>query len=203
MKKMLGAEVELIEKGVLDGLTRKEIDQFAPATGDYMLVTKMKDGTSVRVAKKRIFPRVKKCIEELEEMSVDLTLVLCTGEFPKIKTKGFLIMPDELVSNVVWGILKRGKLGVVVPEKEQIPLLKRKWKKKGVSLVIAAASPYGKTKALKEAGNFLAKKDVDLIVLDCIGFTPEVKRLFRRLTGKPIILPQTILGRVLKELVSI
>jgi protein AroM len=203
MKKMFGPEVKLIEKGALDGLTREEIDKFAPTAGDYTLVTRIRDGTSVRVAKRCIFPRVQKCIEELEEMSVDLTLLLCTGEFPKIKTKGLLIMPDVLVSNVVWGILKRGKPGVVVPEKEQIPLLKRKWKKKNVSLVITAASPYGKTKALKEAGNFLAKEDVDLIVLDCIGFTPEVKRLFRRLTGKPIILPQTILGRVLKELVSI
>jgi protein AroM len=204
MKKMLGAKVELIEKGALDGLTRKEIEKLAPTAGDYILVTRLRDGTSVKVAERRIFPRFQKCIEELEAMSVDLTVLLCTGEFPEIRTKKLLIRPDELISDIVWGILKHdGKLGVVVPEKEQIPLLKRKWKKKGVTLVMAAANPYGEIKASEEAATFLAEENVDLIVLDCIGFTPKNKELFRRLTGKPVILPQTILGRILKELVSI
>jgi protein AroM len=203
MKKMLGAKVELIEKGALDSLTRKEIEKLAPTAGDYILVTRLRDGTSVKVTERRLFPRVQKCIEELEAMSVDLTVLLCTGEFPEIKTKKLLIRPDELISNIVWGILKHdGKLGVVVPEKEQIPLLRRKWKKKGVTLVMASANPYGEIKASEEAATFLAAQDVDLIVLDCIGFTPKNKELFRRLTGKPVILPQTILGRILKELVS-
>ena len=203
MKEMLGPEVEIIEKGTLDNLTKEEIDKFAPTGRDCILVTRMRDGTSVRVAKRRVFPRVQKCIKELEEMNVDLTLLLCTGEFPEIKTKKLLMKPDELISNVVWGILKRGKLGVVVPEKDQIPLLRRKWKKKGISLVMANANPYDEVKAFENAASLLAKEKVDLIILDCIGFTPKVKELFRRLTGKPVILPQTILARILKELISV
>jgi protein AroM len=202
IKEMVGAEVEFIEKGALDGLTEEQVARLSPAVGDYVLVTRMRDGASVKVARERIFPRVQKCVEELEEMGVDLTLLLCTGEFPKIEAKKPLIMPDALVFNIVMGILKRGKLGIIVPEREQILLVKRKWRKKDISLVITAANPYGEIEALKEAGNFLAK-DVDLIVLDCIGFTPQAKELLRRLTRKPVILPQTILGRILKELVSI
>jgi protein AroM len=203
MRKMLGSGIELIEKGALDGLTRKEIEKLAPTAGDYVLVTRLRDGASVRVAKKCILPRVQKCIEKLEEMNVDLTLLLCTGDFSEIKAKRLLIKPDELVSNIVWGILKCGKLGVVVPEEEQIPFLMRKWRKKGVSLVMVAANPYGEIRASEEAAAFLAEEDVDLIILDCIGFTPKIKELFRCLTGKPVILPQTILGRILKELVAV
>ena len=202
IKETVGTEVEFLEKGALDGLTKEEVARLAPTAGDYVLVTRMKDGTSVKVARGHVFTRIQKCVKDLEEMGADLTLLLCTGEFPKIEARKLLIMPEVLVPNVVWGILKRGKLGIVVPEKEQIPFLKRKWKKKGVSLVITAANPYGEIRALEEAGNFLAKGGVDLIVLDCIGFTPQAKELFRRLTGKPVVLPQTILGRVLKELVS-
>jgi protein AroM len=91
---------------------------------------------------------------------------------------------------------------VVVPEKKQIPLSRRKWRKKGISLVMMNANPYGEIKASKEAADFLAERNVDLIILDCIGFTPKVKELFRRQTGKPVILPQTVIGRILKELVS-
>jgi protein AroM len=202
LKKMLGSEAELIEKGALDNLTREQIEKLAPMATDYILVTRMKDGTYVKVARRHIFPRVQKCVEELEEVNVDLTVLLCTGKFPELKTKKLLIKPDKLVSKIVWGIMDRGKLGVVVPEKEQIPFLRRKWKKKGISLFIATANPYGEIKASEEAAAFLAEKNVDLIVLDCIGFTPRIKELFIRLTGKPVILPQTVLGRILKELTS-
>lgn len=199
---MLGPEVELIEKGVLDGLTREEIDKLAPTTGDYILVTRMMDGTHVKVAKRHVLPRIQKCVQELEEMNVDLTLLLCTGEFPEIETRGLLIEPDNLITDMVRGLLKRGKIGVVAPEKEQIPQLRSKWKTRGVSVVVTSANPYGEFKACEEAATFLAKETVDLIVLDCIGFTPKVKELFRRVAGKPVILPQTILSRILKELVS-
>jgi len=202
IKKMLGSEVKLIEKGVLDGLSKEEIVRLAPTARDYVLVTRTKDGTSVKVARKRVVPRIQKCIEELEEAGVDLILLLCTGEFPKIKAKKLLITPDTLISSIVLEILKRGKLGIVVPEKEQILQLKQKWKNKNVSLSITTANPYGENKAFEEAANFLAKENVDLIILDCIGFTPKAKELFRRLTRKPVILPQTILGRILKELVG-
>jgi len=202
IKEMLGSKVKLIEKGALDGLSKEEIARLAPTARDYVLVTRTKNGTPVKVARRHVFPRVQKCIEELEEMDVDLILLLCTGEFPKIKAKKLLITPDTLISSIVLEILKYGKLGIVVPEKEQIPQLKRKWKSKNVSLVITTANPYDDRKAFEEAANFLAKEYVDLIILDCIGFTPKAKELFRRLTRKPVILPQTILGRILKELVS-
>lgn len=203
IKELLGSEVELIEKGVLDDLAKEEIGRFAPTAGDYVLVTRLRDGSYVKIAKRHIIPRIQKCIEELEKLSVDLTILLCTGEFPEIKTKKLLMTPDKLISNIVWAILKRGKLGLVAPEKEQIPLLRRKWKNKRVSLVITTANPYGEKSAMEEAASLLAKENVDLIVLDCIGFTPKDKEMFRYETGKPVILPQTVLGRILKELVSI
>jgi protein AroM len=197
---MLGSKVELIEKGALDGLTKKEIENLAPTAQDYVLVTRLRDGTSVRVARRHITSKIQKCIEELEKIGVDLNLLLCTGEFPRLKTEKPLLMPDKLIFNIVQCV-NGAKIGIVVPEKEQIPHIKRKWRSKSVSSVITSANPYGKSKALEEAARFLAKENVDLIVLDCIGFTPKAKGLFSRLTGKPVLLPQTILGSILKDLV--
>ncbi|MDH7477422.1 MAG: AroM family protein [Candidatus Bathyarchaeota archaeon] len=201
LRDMLGSEVELIEKGALDDLERKEIEKLAPTARDYMLVTRLRDGTSVKVARKHMVPRVQKCIMELEGLGVDFTLLLCTGEFPSLKAKKPLIMPDKLISNIVQCV-KGGKIGIVVPEKEQIPYMKRKWERKGLSIVITTANPYGESKNFEEAAKFLAKEHVDLIVLDCIGFTPKVKEIFRHLTEKPVLLPQTFLGHLLKGLIS-
>jgi protein AroM len=201
LKDMLGSEVELIEKGALDGLAKKEIKKLAPTAQDYVLVTRLRDATSVKVARKHIVPLIQKCIRELEDLGVDFTLLLCTGDFPSLKAKKPLLMPEKLISNIVQCV-KGGKIGIVVPEREQIPQIKRKWKGKGLSIVITSANPYGESKAFKEAAKFLAKENVDLVVLDCIGFTPKVREIFRRLTGKPVVLPQTIIGSVLKDLIK-
>jgi protein AroM len=201
LKDMLGSKVELIEKGALDGLAKKEIEKLAPTARDYVLVTRLRDGLSVKVARKQIIPRVQKCIEELEDLGADFTLLLCTGEFPSLRARKPLIMPEKLVSNIVQCV-KGGKIGIVVPEREQIPRIKRKWEGKGMSIVITSANPYGESETFEEAAKFLAKENVDLVVLDCIGFTPKVREIFRRLTGKPIVLPQTIIGSVLKDLIK-
>jgi protein AroM len=201
LRDILGTKVELIEKGALDGLGKKEIEKLAPTARDYVLVTRLRDGTSVKVARKQIIPRVQKCIEELEDLGADFTLLLCTGEFTNLRARKPLIMPDKLICSIVQCV-KGGKIGIVVPEKEQIPHAKRRWKGKGLSIVIVSANPYGESKAFKEAVKFLAEENVDLVVLDCIGFTPKVREIFRRLTGRPVLLPQTLLGHLLKGLIS-
>lgn len=200
-KRYAWSEVELIEKGALNGLAKKEIEKLAPTARDYVLVTLLRDGTSVKVARRQIIPRVQKCIEELEDLGADFTLLLCTEEFPNLKAKKPLITPEKLVSNIIQCV-KGGKVGIVVPEREQIPKIKRKWRDKGMSIVITSANPYGESKAFEKAAKFLAKENVDLVVLDCIGFTPKVREIFRRLTGKPVVLPQTIIGSVLKDLIK-
>ena len=42
--------------------------------------------------------------------------------------------------------------------------------------------------------------DADLIVLDCIGYTQEMKEMFARKTKKMVVLPRTLLARVVSEL---
>ena len=57
---------ELLEKGGLDGLTRQQIEAFAPQEGDYVLVSRLVDGSSVTFAEKHVLPRLQAAIDELE-----------------------------------------------------------------------------------------------------------------------------------------
>ena len=45
--------------------------------------------------------------------------------------------------------------------------------------------------------------EADLVVLDCIGYTQEMKRMFEEKTGKMIVLPRTLLARVVSELTDL
>ena len=67
MREVLGADVEILEAGALDGLALEEVKKFYPKGRDYVLCTRMSDGTEVIVAKKFIVPRVQKCIDLLSQ----------------------------------------------------------------------------------------------------------------------------------------
>src|SRR5256885_7938966 len=53
MADVLGPDVEIIERGALDGLGGDEIAQLAPESDDEVLVTRLTDGSSVFVGKRR------------------------------------------------------------------------------------------------------------------------------------------------------
>lgn len=67
-----------------------------------------------------------------------------------------------------------------------------------------AASPYGEWSELEKAAEKISKMDdVDLVVLDCIGFTQKMKEMFAEKTGKTVVLPRTLLARVISEVTDI
>ena len=56
---------------------------------------------------------------------------------------------------------------------------------------------------LEAAARKVRDLDGDLVVLDCIGFTQEMKELFARESGKLVVLPRTLLARVVSELTDV
>lgn len=51
---IFGGNIELFQRGGLDGLTREEIETFKPEEGDYVLVSRLTDGSSVTFAERYI-----------------------------------------------------------------------------------------------------------------------------------------------------
>jgi protein AroM len=197
----LGIRAELVQAGALDGLSLEEVRKFAPQKGDYLLVTRMRDGTEVRLAERHIHQRIQEGVLKLEAAGVDVIVLFCTGEFPHLVSRGLIIKPDVLMERLIPGILPRGRLGVLLPSPEQAASMKNKWLKTGLEVVLDAASPYTGTEAdFRAAARRLAAGGADLVVLDCIGFTGEMKGIIREESGKPVILPRTLLGRVCGEL---
>src|SRR5438874_1718282 len=87
MVEILGPGVEIRERGALDGLSPREIAALAPAPDDDLLVTRLADGSSVFVAKRHMVARVQALIDELETGGVTMTALLCTGAFPRFRSR--------------------------------------------------------------------------------------------------------------------
>ncbi|MBA7571301.1 hypothetical protein ES708_13060 [subsurface metagenome] len=206
LKEAIGFEVEIEERGALDGLTWEEVKNLYPGPGDYILVTRMRDGREVKIAERHIIERMKKCIADLERSDVDFIILLCTGEFPEeITSKKLILKPNKLMENIVKGILQEGVIADIVPSADQISLMEKRWNRTNPNLkaIFDTVSPYtGTEKEIEKVAEKIAKTDANLIILDCLGFSKRVKTIFRKITEKPVLLPRTLLGRIAGELIA-
>ena len=200
---IFGENVELLQRGGLDGLTVEQISKFTPEEGDYVLVSRLTDGTSVTFAERYIVPRLKEAVEELEAEGVKLIMVFCTGEFPaEITSKRVpMVYPVELLHKIV--PLLSSNIITMTPSALQIEQNEKKWSKFVDKVVSVAASPYGDWADLEAAAHKVKDMDGDLIVLDCIGYTQQMKDMFARITGKLVVLPRTLLARVVSEVTDV
>jgi len=206
LKKAIGIEVEIEERGALDDLTWEEVKDLYPGPDDHILVTRMRDGKEVKIAERYIIERMKKCIDDLERSDVDFIILLCTGEFPKeITSKKLILKPSKLLENILRGILQKGVMADIVPSADQISLVEERWKRTNPNLkvIVETVSPFTGTYAeIEKVAEKIAKTDANLVILDCLGFNKKIKTIFRKITEKPILLPRTLLGRIAGELIE-
>jgi len=189
--------LEILEVGALDGLSQEEIEALHPREEDEVLVSRLRDGRQVKLRRDKIEDRLKLLIREIEDR-VDLIGLLCTGKFEGLSSRKLLVEPSLILTKVVES-LNAATLGILIPDPAQEGMTLEKWRGKAKEIVIRSLSPYESTKEsfAKVAPDF---KECDLIVLDCIGYSLEVKRTLSSLTGKPVILPRTLMARVIGEL---
>lgn len=191
------AGIDYIECGALDNLSRVEIDSLGPESDkDYILVTKLLDGTEVKLSRSKIVERMQECISKLENQ-VETIGLLCTGEFPGLKSKRLLIEPSILLTKVVEALSPDISITILIPSADQERELREKWKGRE-GMIVIPISPYTSTPSdfRKRLKGVTADQ---LVVMDCIGYTLEMKRLVKNILKRPVILPRTLLASVISE----
>ena len=201
---IFGGNIELFQRGGLDGLTREEIETFKPEEGDYVLVSRLTDGSSVTFAERYILGNLQKGIDALEAEGVRLIMVFCTGEFPESLTSNVpMVFPNDLLHKIVPMLTKTRHIIAMTPSPLQVDQNNAKWEGFVEKCTSVAASPNGPWEDLERAAEAAKDLDGDVIVLDCIGFTKKMKAMFAEKTGKLVILPRTLLARVISEVTDI
>lgn len=200
MRGLLG-EVPVVQRGALDGVSPAELLDLAPRPGEPVLVSRLRDGTEVRLAEPRILPRLQHCIRLLEP-EVGLVLVLCTGNLEGLSSVRPLLFPGGVLRHVARGLGAR-RLGVLTPAAEQRAVQQERWRDVALEeVVVEAASPYGPQGELEQAASRLAAAGVDLAVMDCIGYTRAMRAVVREALECPVLLAVTVLARVAAELLG-
>ncbi len=196
-------KVELTEAGALDGMTFEEIGRLKPEPGDYVLVSRMTDGTQVTFAEKYLGELLQGCVDRLERQGVEMIVFFCTGEFPfTFRHRVPVVYPSELLNRIV-PLIAGDELIVLTPSKLQLEQSERKWGKYVRSVKAIFASPYGDPAELEVAIAQVKELPGSLVVMDCIGYTRAMKAKVAAATGKRVVLSRTLVARIVDELADI
>src|SRR5213082_698361 len=80
------ARVRRLHRGVLDGLSRPEIDaRYRAEPGEAALITRLHDGSSLELSRRRMRDGVQRALAALEAEGCDAILLLCTGTFEDLE----------------------------------------------------------------------------------------------------------------------
>jgi protein AroM len=200
--RVLGKGYEVLEVGALDGFSIDEVRKMEPEPGHGLLVTRMKDGTEVKITHNVILPYLQRGVSELNEKGVDIILLVCTGRFPEFNSNVLVVTPSQIVHGATNAAIRKGKLGMILPSIQQVGGAPRSEEKDGLTTYYDSASPYGPIDEVIALGDRLAEQKVDLTLLNCMGFERKHKKIIREKTGKPVLQSNALVARVLKELLE-
>jgi len=196
----LPAHVAVIERGLLDGLSRAEIEQrFTPPPGSAPLITRLRDGSTISLGADAVETALQSAIDHCESEGADAIVVLCTGRFPALRARrAWLVEPDRVVPAVVASLVGRKALGILAPLPEQIGMVMEKWAELPGRCTADAASPYGPDQPLVEAAIRLREQGARALVLDCMGYNAAHKAtLERHGIGLPVFVSASVLASAL------
>ncbi|HHY46610.1 MAG TPA: AroM family protein [Firmicutes bacterium] len=210
IRAVLGDSVELVEAGALDFLGDSPVPEalLHKDAGKHAVtyVSRLRDGRVVEMTEKALIPLLWLSIERLRAEGVTILGLLCTGEYRALAKARDLIRPYPLIHNLVDAVLPEGHLGVIVPVESQVRLKQREWAAVNRCCTVEWASPYkqdssGAQKSrLLEVARAMEDNGVELIVLDCLGFSMEMKEMIQQVVKCPVLLPRSVLAWTLREL---
>ena len=192
----------LLVRGALDAVSTEAIDAMAAAGGEYPLFTILRDGTTREISLHRLKPLLDEQARRAAAEGARVAALMCAGDFPDLDSPIPVLYPGRLIPAVVKGVCRGNRIGIVLPNAGQKGPAVTHWREKGFAVKAAVASPTDPA-ALPAAAIQLRDPDLELIVLDCLGFPPEDARRMRDLCGKPVLCPQGVLPRIMAEMLGV
>lgn len=184
---IFGPNVELIEAGGLDGLSREEIEIFVPEEGDYVLVSRLKDGSSVTFAERYVRPACSSASTGWRRKGSGSSSSSAPGFPRQLPPQGSADLPQPDPLRAGAGPLRR-QAGCCDPFRKAAGAVPEEVGRLRLGGQVLRRFPLWGDGGGGGSGREIAKTDADLVLLDCIGYTAEMKRMVAKITGKNVIL---------------
>jgi protein AroM len=91
-------------------------------------------------------------------------------------------------------------LGVIIPDERQAASAKKRWSMVAAKVMVEPGSPYAGVENVEKVAKSLARSGVHIVVMDCMGYTLQMKDVVLKHVKKPVILARSIAAKVVSEL---
>ena len=196
------SNIKLLVLGGLDNLSAKKIDGLTTGPRVYPLLTRLRNGSTQEISLHRLKPLLEKRIVDFEAKSFSTIILWCSGNFSNLQSKSLLIYPNRLMKAFANALYINGCLDIVIPNIGQREYAKDHWEKNGFHVRTIIVNPFQKG-ALDSAKSQLAEVTGNAVILECMGFSPGDALKIRRICGRPVICPQSLVVRIVAEIAGI
>jgi len=191
-----GVSLDIEERGALDGLSREDVARAAPRGAEGRLVSRLHDGTEVLLEAEWVHHRVSELVRELDDGSIDVFVLLCTGKFHGLAPKGVLVAAGPVVDHGLAAIAESASsIGVLLPNEGQRETFRCE-PAGGKRFLLSHASPYSGDRWDTAAREL---EEADLVVMHCMGYTEPMRRKLAQKTGKPVLLARRMVAAAVAQ----
>lgn len=206
MRAFLPPEIEIVERGALDGMAHEETRPYWAEPGQPGIITRLCDDSSVLLSHARILPVMQTTVDRLvHEDGAQLVVVLCGADWSALRSERLIVNPGTLFPATIASLAAGHRLGIIKPDAGQVEKEQARYAALGIDAVVTAASPYAGSARLdlaRAAAETLRDARCDLVWMTCIGMDSAMRDLVADVTGVPVVLAHALLARVVTELVD-
>lgn len=196
MLPMLSPNIEVSQMGGLDGLSVEEARAgYLAAQGEDSMMTRLADGSMAALSTEKMLPRLQRRMDEAAEKGANAIVMLCTNEFPPFECSVPLLFPFSLLHALVPAIAGGLRVAAAFPFPPYGEAMAAAWAADGVNLVWDYAQP-GQRNGEEIAALFREQKP-DFLILDCIGYSFQVKREAEAALGIPVLQAKKLIASLL------
>ncbi|MFM2032663.1 MAG: hypothetical protein RLZZ297_1428 [Chloroflexota bacterium] len=183
---------QYIESGALDFVDPAEIP--AP-TSEYILTTRLADGTLIRVDESYLFPLLRLAIANAERQGALLSVLLCAGPFDGLSGAQPVYRPTAMVDTI---LSTRGikRIAVLSPSQEQASAIHHKWLIRGYVPTVFVDPGLPDAELAQWLREQLHYSGCEYLVVDYVGHPIEKIQALERTLPIPVL----DLGKVITDM---
>ena len=167
-------QVEILESGALDSYSLEEVQSLSRPEGDYLLTSRI--------------------------------LMFCTGELGSFCSSIPLLEPGALLRQTVPLACSSRHIITLTPSPAQADQSERRWRSwlPEFTFTSLPVSPYAVPPDFSEAIKTISRSsDTGLVIMDCLGFSMQMKKELEKQCTKKILLPREVLFSKAADLLEI
>ena len=183
---------QYIESGALDFVDPADIPE---PTSEYILTTRLNDGTLVRVDESYLFPLLKLAVANAERQGAVMSVLLCAGPFDGLTGAQPLYRPTAMVDTI---LQTRGvnKIAVLSPSREQASAIHQKWLSRGYVPTVFVDPGLPDAELAQWMREQLHYSAAEYLVVDYVGHPIEKIQALERTLPIPVL----DLGKVVTDM---